>query len=1026
VERLIVEWPSGIVLDSTNIYGNQFLTLIEPDLYASDTLIVSSETNGYADLLWTTVVRANYYVYRSTNDSLPVREWSRIATVTNDTIYTDAPDSAGMYYYYVTAFMGCSQSPVSNIVSIEVELPELQIDTTHVYLAGSAKDTTIEDAFQAIITKITTDSILINITDSIPASASRASKYISKSATRGSYPLPSLSKKSMPAGSRGTDNLWQPIPDNFFAKNNIPQTIIVSPVIQSDTVAVVETDTIYIFAPEHPRVRDSLTLDIILTSPPKSLTVKDTLGNAFLSWAPANGAPTDSFRLYRTTGDTVNFQIDSLITLTTASYIDSISSDSIYTYAVTAFYKDIESEPSESVSFILAPVPDSIWVIGDNKNAFAVLSWDSVAVADSYSVYRDVGGYSDFEHVTTVENTTFTDVLDSAGTYSYYVTAFNGSLQSDPTDTVSVTITIPQIQLDTLTVYLQGDLNDATISDSINITISGLADDYIFVEISDTTAIASHNPGESRSKLIHQSKTQNFSRSKTFATRGSYPLQSRSGNGAYWQVSPDSIALYVPDTTATFVFTPDYSDTLVIVAQDTLYLNNDYRLLPSDTVLINIVFTSPPKNLKVKGVSDSTVLSWSSPTGYPPDRFTVYRTDDTLFVFENAQEIITVTDPSYNDTTAVDGINYIYAVTAWYNDQQSLISNTVSHRIIPSPYPLYVSNTPKGYASLSWNFVAIADSYRIYRDTSPYPENLIATFPKDSLSFIDAPDIGGIYYYAVTTYVDSLNLESDPVYSDSVNVLLPQLVIIPKNIYLKGEAATANTATDTITVYNTGNDSLSITFKEIIARSLSRSKHHRYIRSTSDSLWEATPNTITLAPADSQFVIFNALSSDSAAIIAQDTLYITDAYNDRINDTLLIHILLTAPPESLIIDDHDFNRITMSWIPPQGQQPVKFNIYRTIDTNFSLIDTVIGSVTAYTDSSIVSDSTFVTYQYKLTATYADQESQCSNTVTINIFDLNQDGVVDIKDVQLLVDYLNTDFDFEDLQLLFYHWGKIVE
>ncbi len=123
-------------------------------------------------------------------------------------------------------------------------------------------------------------------------------------------------------------------------------------------------------------------------------------------------------------------------TSTTTAFTDTgLVNGTTYSYYVVASNATSTSAPSAATTAkpaaAVAGAPTNL--SGQAGDTIATLSWTGVAGITQYKVYR--GGV----YVTTVNGTTYTDTgLTNGGSYSYYVTAYNGTTESAPSTTVTV------------------------------------------------------------------------------------------------------------------------------------------------------------------------------------------------------------------------------------------------------------------------------------------------------------------------------------------------------------------------------------------------------------------------------------------------------------------------------------------------------------------------------------------------------------------------------------------------------------
>ncbi len=121
--------------------------------------------------------------------------------------------------------------------------------------------------------------------------------------------------------------------------------------------------------------------------------------------------------------------------ITALQYTDTLSNNGTYNYYVTAVYQNNESEPSNTVE---------VTITDDNTNPPTNLT----ATVELYNVnlswaIPEGDTYRDQEKINTsiITALQYTDTLSNNGTYNYYVTAVYQNNESEPSNTVEVTIT---------------------------------------------------------------------------------------------------------------------------------------------------------------------------------------------------------------------------------------------------------------------------------------------------------------------------------------------------------------------------------------------------------------------------------------------------------------------------------------------------------------------------------------------------------------------------------------------------------
>src|SRR3989442_1054901 len=86
--------------------------------------------------------------------------------------------------------------------------------------------------------------------------------------------------------------------------------------------------------------------------------------------------------------------------------------------------------------FAQSPSPVTHLTVRSGFDGTALLRWDSSHAALGYHIYRSVDRGS-FARLATVRITGYSDLAYFSHTYHYYVTAFNLSGESSPSDTVT-------------------------------------------------------------------------------------------------------------------------------------------------------------------------------------------------------------------------------------------------------------------------------------------------------------------------------------------------------------------------------------------------------------------------------------------------------------------------------------------------------------------------------------------------------------------------------------------------------------
>ena len=195
----------------------------------------------------------------------------------------------------------------------------------------------------------------------------------------------------------------------------------------------------------------------LVLAAPTNLSSTSIEGDVALAWdAPATGTP-NSYNIYRDNemvGNTTNL-----------SYDDMGLAPGTYEYYVTAVYDEGESGPSNTAT---AVVEELVLAAPTNLSSTSIegdvaLAWDAPATGtpNSYNIYRDN------EMVGNTTNLSYDDLGLASGIYEYYVIAIYDEGESDPSNTVTKTVTITGVE-EQLTNTTQLYPNPAT--DQVNIS----------------------------------------------------------------------------------------------------------------------------------------------------------------------------------------------------------------------------------------------------------------------------------------------------------------------------------------------------------------------------------------------------------------------------------------------------------------------------------------------------------------------------------------------------------------------------
>jgi len=148
-------------------------------------------------------------------------------------------------------------------------------------------------------------------------------------------------------------------------------------------------------------------------------------------------------------------------------------------------------------------------------------------------------------------------------------------------------------------------------------------------------------------------------------------------------------------------------------------------------------------------------LSWQPSAGAAT--YSIFRSESAGVATGGQSWRFGLESTTYNDATAINGIQYFYAVTANNLGGASAASNEVSAKPMP-PVPGRPQGVQAlagvGQVTLSWETVSRAESYNVYRDAqadvSTAGQPLVSILGKDTTQFVDTDlENGKAFYYVV-------------------------------------------------------------------------------------------------------------------------------------------------------------------------------------------------------------------------------------------------------------------------------------
>ncbi len=486
----------------------------------------------------------------------------------------------------------------------------------------------------------------------------------------------------------------------------------------------------------------------ILTAP-KITSLSTTASSVTVNWSSVNGAT--SYRLYRANTETGTKTLIKAVTGTSATDTTAKSGSSYY-YFVAAYSNKTSTlsaySSAKSVTVLAVPTIASI----DGSSGDVVVNFNAVNGATSYRLYRATSSTGSKTLIKAVTGTSVTDTTAVDGnTYYYFVAAYNSNTSN-------------------MSGYSAAKKSGTLAKPAISSVVR--SSDGIAVKWNKVTGATSYR--------LYRSTT---------ATGEKTLIKSLTGN--IW------------------------NDTTVLTGNSYFYFvaayNNDASVLSQYSDGKGISLLSATTITSAEGSSGDVTLTYNAVKGA-----TSYRLYRSTTPTGTKKQIKAVTTTKVTDTTAVYGTLYYYFVAPYnsatgtlgaYSAAKAAVAGTIEELETPSITSLAVNDDCS--ITLTWNSVANATSYRLYRSTTPGgTKSLVANVT--TLSATDtsvSPD--NSYYYYVVAYNSPCNKFS--YYSD----------VAAKTLFTTPEAYVD---------YNDDGTSVTISWNKV-----SQATSYRVYRSTSET-----------------------------------------------------------------------------------------------------------------------------------------------------------------------------------------------
>lgn len=481
------------------------------------------------------------------------------------------------------------------------------------------------------------------------------------------------------------------------------------------------------------------------------------------------------------------------------TYTDSsVKSGKAYKYTVRCYddkYSSLYNKTGLSITYLSQP--KLVDIQGTGSKGYAEITWKKVTGATSYEIYRKGGTLSndEWKKIATVKGNKTVEYVDKTAkktdwAYSYSVRAVKGSNKSTYNSDGLEFNYIKAPVLKKATSYTNGvritwnEANDEVVKYYVyRKTSSGWKKIGTTTkkEYTDTTAksgkkytytvkaVSKNNVGAYNSKGISVSYlsmpalgTVTFDANKyakvtwsTVSGAKSYTVYRKINDADEWTaiatVKGSTKKSYTDKTSKKSGYTYKYTVKAV---------NGDATSYYNKTGIEKMYLSQPSASLSNTTSADGSLrvkVSWKSITG--AKSYNVYRqspSDKSLVLIAS-----NVTGTTYYDATAKNNVKYKYTVRA-VNGKSISRYASVSIIALARPVMQSVTLTSKG-VELSWNKVAGADTYYVYRKPVGGKWELIGSYALNAYVDVSKEALTTPYYYTVAAEADGYMSDCDTV-----------------------------------------------------------------------------------------------------------------------------------------------------------------------------------------------------------------------------------------------------------------------
>ncbi len=736
-------------------------------------------------------------------------------------------------------------------------------------------------------------------------------------------------------------------------------------------------------------------------SMPGQLTISNpTISSLQLSWTDTSNNES-GFKVYRST-DGTNFTLVSSLAANTTTFTDTgLSSNTQYTYKISAWNSaaEVMSSASSGTTLVVAPSTPGSVTFSNITTAGLTIHWADNATNESgYHVYRSTDGtnFTDIANLA-ANSTSFSDTgLSSATTYYYKIAAWNSAGETSATAVSQQTavaapnapslLTVNNASTSSLQlswtdnssnesgfkVYRSTDGTNFTLVTSLAANVTTFTDTGLASNTQYTYKISAWNSAAEVTSSATSGTTQavvvapNVPASITFAN------VSTSGVTVNWTDTANNetgYRVYRSTDGVNFTKVADLAANSTSFADSGLSSSTTYYYKVSDwnsagettsaasstTTQTVVVAPAAPTSVTASGVTTTGLtLNWtdaaSNESGYG-----VYRSTDGVNFTKVAD--LAANSTSFVDSGLSNNTTYYYKVTDW-NSAGETAAATISQKTAlaaPSmPGQLTISSPTISSLQLAWTDTSSNESgFHVYRSTNGGAYTLVGNLTAGVTSFSDT------------------GLASNTTYSYKV-----------ASWNAAGETSTTAASGTTLVVAPSA--PASVTFANITTAGLTLNWSDTATNESGYHVYRSTDGTNFTDIAN---LAANTTSFSDTGLSSATTYYYKIAAWNSAGETSATAVsqqtAIAAPnaPSLLTVSNPSISSLQLAWTDNSSNES-GFKVYRSTDgTNFTLVTSLAANVTAFTDTGLTSNTQ---YTYKISAwnSAAEVMSSASSGTTL--------------------------------------------